>query len=343
MDLNLDQESIDKLTKLDESKKNFESRFYDSEFMGEFGKLENARSERYGLHYSVVVLTVESFQNGSVTPEKEELMKFLKLLITTILTVVRNCDVTGMLENKKVMILLPQTDYFGSLITIKKLTRALEPFTTKGEPYASIIVSQATFPKDAFNFNGAVGIASNRIGSMKDSIWEKLDLKSKLFWEIVAKLTEGGIEGSAYSTFDLGDGADLEYSFINRLNEVIVEEVARSPEKRGVLYIGSRKITEDLPFKNQLNMLGKTGTKIFVVGEGKETNVEFKNATSIPIDDPRVASADFTLYLSEDAAYTLLSKEAWGNSFLCFHSSDPFLTEGLITKFQRDYHLQEQL
>ncbi len=332
-----------KFTLLDESKKSFESQFYDSYFIHEYGKLENARSERYSNAYSLILLSVHGFDKGKTTPTKDKLMEFLRHLITTTLTVVRNCDITGLLENKHIVVILPQTDYFGCLTTIKKLTRALEPFTTKGEPYASIIVSQATYPRDAKGFGELLSTATRRIGEIQGSIWETMEFKEKLFWEIMASLTIGGLNGEKHASFDVGGDGDLSNEFLSRVNEVIIEEIARTPESPGILYIGAKKITEDLSIIKPLNMLGSTRTKIFVVGEGKESAVEFKNATAINLDDNRLSEYYFSFFISENSAYALICKESWGESHMCFHCSDPYLVEGLITKFQRDYHLQEQL
>jgi GGDEF domain-containing protein len=335
---------VQRFSFLDESKKLFKSRFYDPYFMNEYGKIEAARSERYSNSYSIVVLHVDSFKKETLLSDKAQLLDFLKNLVTAILDVLRDCDVAGMIEDRRIVIILPETDYFGSLHTIRKLSRALEFLTTKGEPYASIIFSQATFPKDANGHGELVNVALNRISKKKESSWEKLDFNDKFFWEIVGAVPGTKPDRPEYSTFDMDPCAESEYSLLDKINEVVIQEIARTPQKRGILFLGVKKITPDLRIKKVLDSIGTTATKIFIVGKGeKEERVEDKNFTSICLTDHRFKDTFFTFFLNEDVSYGIICKEAWGGGHSCFHTSDPYLVEGLVMKFQIDYFLQEQL
>lgn len=341
-DILKEESELRKFSLLDESKRLSESHFYDSSFVTDFGRLETARSEKYGLSYSIIVIHVESFSRGSTVPGKKELLDFLKRLVSAILKATRNCDVAGMLEDKRVIVVLPHTDYFGSLMVVRKLTRALESLSCEGEPSASIVFSQATYPKDANGFGELVGTAAARVGERLNSPWEKLGLKNKLFWEIVASLTGVNYNVAEYSTFDTGPSLDLGNPFIHTINSALLREIARAPEKRGILYMGIKKLSEDAPFKKELASMGKTSTKIFLIGEG-EPNLELRGITAIPSSDHRLEGVYFTFFMNEDTSYALICKESWGGAHTCFHTSDPYVVEGLINKLQRDYSLQEQL
>ncbi|MBI5560293.1 MAG: hypothetical protein HY883_03370 [Deltaproteobacteria bacterium] len=347
-DIRKEEPESKKFSLLDESKKLSESHFHDPSFVTRYGRLETNRSERYGISYSIIVIHVESFNHGKTVPGKKELLDFLRKLVSTVLKVIRNCDVAGMLEDKRVIALLPHTDYFGSLIVIKKLSKALEFLTIGGEPYASIIFSQATYPKDANGFGELVGTAARRVTERLSSPWEKFDLKGKLFWEIVAALTGASYNLPEYSTFDTGPELELENSFIHAVNETIAREIARAPEKRGILYIGTKRLSGAVPFKKELSSLGKTSTKIFLVGaaggggEGQE-GLDIRNVTTIHLTDHRIEGVYFTFFMNEDSSYALVARESWGDTHNCFHTSDPYVVEGIITKLQRDYSLQEQL
>ena len=319
------------------------SRFYDSFFIDEFGKLENARSERYGMPYSIALLHVDSFDHGKAKPGKKELRNFMEQVAHPIAQSLRNCDVGGLFEKGRILLILPQTDYLGSLIAIKKLTRALVPYTTEGEPYASVLVSQATYPKDAVGFNKLIEVAKERLSGIKESPWETLDVKKKLFWEVVAKFTEGGLNGNDYSSFDVGEHTSIPVSFIDTINAALLDELSLSPEKRGILYISAGALHEGVRTREALSSLAKSSTKVFIVGEDAHASEGIKNATAITLTDQRLGGGGFTFYLSEDSAYAVISKEAWGETHMCFHTSDPYVVEGLVTKFQRDFHLQEQL
>ncbi|MBI5598673.1 MAG: diguanylate cyclase [Deltaproteobacteria bacterium] len=328
---------------MDESRKLLENHFYDSAFINEYGRIETARSERYGLSYSVIIIHIESFGGAKTAPGKKELLKFLKAVVSALMKVVRTCDVAGMLEDKRIIVILPHTDYFGSLITIKKIQKALESVSTAGEPRAEIIFAQATYPKDANGFGELVGTAGRRVAGRLKSLWVQLGLEGKLFWETVASLTSGTYGAEAYSTFDTGPDLDLKNSFIQSVNSAILMEIARTPEKRGILYLGVKKVSNDLPFMKDIETAGRTAMKIFVVGTDGSSVPDTKNSTTVALGDHRLEGVYFTFFMNEDAAYAVICRENWGDTHNCFHTSDEFIVEGLITKFQRDYSLQEQL
>ena len=73
----------DKFSLLDESKKFSDRRFYDSFFVNEYGKLEHARSERYGVPFSILILHVDSFDNGKTAPAKQQLSEFRGQVVST--------------------------------------------------------------------------------------------------------------------------------------------------------------------------------------------------------------------------------------------------------------------
>jgi hypothetical protein len=150
-------------------------------------------------------------------------------------------------------------------------------------------------------------------------------------------------DGISNATFDAGAGHRLPGFFIDQVNEMIVREIQRNPRRKGILYFSARKISPELPIVRALGETGITATKVFLAGKHEGNLVGFKNATPVYLDDPRLADTFFTFYLSEDSGYALILRENWGETYSCFHTSDPYLVEGLIYKFQTEYSLQEQL
>ncbi len=325
-----------------DSSKIGDERLYDSYFISEYGRLETLRSERYGNPFSIIVIHIESFYHGKKNPSRKGLLEFLKILVRTINKVIRGCDITGILEDKRVILILPHTAYFDSLIAIRKLGRALE-FCTKKEPYATIIYSQATYPKDANGYGELVAVATRRIQERMDSLLERLDYRGKLFWEMAAALTGNELEEEDSSTFYIGADHDLPNSFIDTLNTTILQEVARNQRSRGILYIGVKTYREDLPLIDSLHSINKTNTKIYIVGQGADKKKKVGPATALLLSDKRLLNTYFTLFLNENTAYGIFCNESWGNAHSCFHTSDPYIIEALIEKFQQDYSLQERL
>ncbi|MDH4227335.1 MAG: hypothetical protein OEV59_06235 [Deltaproteobacteria bacterium] len=338
-----EEAAASKPSRLEEMTKSIEGRIYDSFFVNEYGKIESVRAERYGMSFSVILLQVDSFASGARKAEGAELESFMKIVSDIVIKVIRNCDVAGKLDERRVLMVLPNTDYFGSLITLKKLTKALEPYTHKGDPHASVVVSQSTFPKDSVGYGELVNMATTRLHEIKTSFWEQKQLKTKLFWEVVALLTSGSLSGYDFQTFDAGGNSDFNMDYIGRINDAIIKEIIRNPDRRGVLYIGAKNISADLPILKTIKNMGRSSTKVFLVGEHVDKNADIRNAIAITINDPRVTEMLFTFFLTEHAAYALICKESWGETYNCFHTANPYIVEGLITKFQRDMYLQEQL
>ncbi|MEE9614993.1 MAG: hypothetical protein V3W31_08625 [Thermodesulfobacteriota bacterium] len=319
------------------------SRFHDAFFMNEYGRLEAIRSERYGNQFSVILTHIDAFQDRKQVPDKKKFLDFLKEVVTTIQQVVRDCDVVGMLEDRRIITVLPHTDYFGALITIRKLTKAVTKLKMADGHAAPVIFAQATYPKDANGYGELVGVASKKISERKDSLWEKLSLKDKIFWEITASVLGKGHEGKGYSNFDIGQGQDIPRPFMDVIGDMVIKEITRVPDKRGILYIGTKSLELDRHMKKLLDSAGTTATKIFVVGEDVGGKFETKGATPIALSDHRLGEVTFTFFLNEDLAYAFLCKESWGDTFTCFQTSDPYFVDGLLAKFQKDYSLQEQL
>lgn len=328
----------------DESRKIFPSRFYNAFFVTEYGKLEALRAERYNKNFSVIVTTIEGFNTLRKKLEKKDLLAFLKELIKTIMETLRNCDVIGMVEDKKIVAILPETDYFGSSIAIRKIKKTVENVTTKGEPYASIIFSNVSYPRDGKGYGELLTAADKKTQEQREGVWLKLELENKPFWEIVSALLAGkAYEEKDTAPFDIGKGFDIPAFFLDRLQEMIFQEILRDPNKKGVLYLGIRKISPSLPVLKAVDAIGVTATKIFIVGEGEEKMGGLSNAVPVYLSDSRLLETFFMFFLREDFSYAVACRERWGEQYSCFHTVDQYLVEGLINKFQKEYALQEQL
>lgn len=305
----------------------FPSRFYDAHFVNEYGRLESIRANRYNTCFSIILINVDGPAG----------LDLLKKTVSIVLDSVRSCDVAGLLDERQILIILPETDYFGALMTERKLSKALNALPR------SVIFSNATFPKDGKGFGELVATAAGRARDRKESIWEKRGYRTKLFWEILGDLSAKSCNGFESASFDAGAGQNLSEFFLDQINELIIKEITRTPQRRGIMYYAARNISTGLPVVKNLSSAGATATKVFLVGEGESGVWEIRNAMPLMLDDPRLRETFFTFFLSEDSAYALVCKENWGATISCFHTADPALVGGLISRFQNEYSLQEQL
>lgn len=331
--------SQDNISVEEEYRKISPSRFYSSSFVDEYGKIETLRSERYSRVFSIILSQIEWFDSKVKDKEKKAI---LKKVIEVITDAARDCDVVGMAVNDQFLTILPETDYMGSLITIRKMRRAIDVIA-KEYPQISVQFSQSTYPKDGKRYSELLCAAEKRITEQRESVWARFGLKDKLFWEAVSALLEKKYDDPRIaSTFDVGNDVELPPFFLNRLQETALQDAAHNPKRKGILYLGLRKISPDAPILKSIHDMPQTMTKVFIVGEGWG-GADIANATSIYISDERLLDTLFILFMREDTAYAAMCREGWGERFLCFHAADPYLVESLIEKFQKDYSLQEQL
>lgn len=308
-------------------------RFYDAAFIREYGHIESLRAARYSASYSVVLIDIGPSGSGDKSLYND--------MAEAVVSCVRSCDVAGRAGERQIAVILPETDFFGTLLTIRKLSSALDPFLSSKA--LSIVFSHATFPRDGKGFGEVLSRAEAMAAKKRSSLWEKLNLKDKVFWEIMGELSSTPCHTVESSSFDFGPDLSLPECTLDAVNELIVREVARAPQKRGILYIVSRQLSSSLPIIKSLGHAGNVATRVFLVGEGGPDLQEIKNASPVPLSDPRLKEIFFTFFLNEDSGYAILCKENWGATFSCFHTADQELVEGLITKFQGEYALGEQL
>jgi hypothetical protein len=319
-------------------------RFFDTGFVSEYCHLETLRSLRFGTVFSIILVnSAGALLRADPGVKDNPAAPAAGWLQEKLLSSLRSCDVAGVVDDDHAVALLPGTDYFGSLTAIRKLSKAFSEETEGGPSGPPPVLSQATFPRDGRSFEELLDKALKRAEEMKGSLRQTLGLDTKLFWEIIGELFGKGHTGSTNASFDVGGGFGLTELFIDQVNELIVKEIRRTPQRKGILYFSTKKISPDLPIVKVIKDAGNTATRIFLAGEYEKDILDFKNAAQVHMDDPRLNDTFFTFFLSEETGYALVLRENWGGTFSCYHTSDPYLVECLIVKFQREYSLQEQL
>ena len=270
--------------------------FYDASFVAEYGRIESLRASRYGTRFSVVVIDIAGLASGPGEIEEGEAAEALKKIASSVLDSTRTCDVAGLIGFNRIAVVLPETDYFGSLVAIRKISKAIDNTVVRSRPGLSVLISHAAFPRDGKGFGELLSTAARRSAERGESLWEKNGFRKKLFWEIIAELSGKNQSGFDSASFDAGGDLSLSGVFIDRINELVISEASKNPHKRGVLIFAAKKISAGLPAINELNFAGTIATKIFLVGEGEDKLWDLKCATPISIDDPRLRETFFTFF-----------------------------------------------
>ncbi|MBE9528924.1 MAG: hypothetical protein IME99_06770 [Proteobacteria bacterium] len=319
-------------------------KLYGTSFIEEYGRIESSRSARFSTSYSLLTIELEGVDLGaqSSASADDDAASKAKRFISSTLGALRDCDIVALTKKNRLVVLLPQTDCFGAFVLVRKLRKGAESFSKK-YPDVTAHYTHSTFGVDGRDYLELYKRTEERAEEQKRSLWNSLGLEKRLFWETIGALFAEPHTGNYNANFDAGQEYELSEFFMDRVNELIIKEVKRSPRRRGILYFSTGKITANMPILKAIADLGMTKTKIFLSGEQEGEEVSIGNTLPIYLDDPRLKETFFTLFLNEDFGYALLARETWGASYTCFHTSDPFLVEGLINKFQHEYSLQEQL
>ena len=317
-------------------------KLYGTSFLEEYGRVETSRSTRFNSVYSLLFIDPAGVELGAQSEKSNYTAqsKTAKKFISIVLRSLRDCDIVA-LGNNRLVALLPQTDYFGAFVLIRKIKRSMEQFLTSTD--VSVLYSHATFGIDGRSYSQLFKSAQKRAKEQKRSLWSGLDLESKLFWESTGILFREKCSGIYNSNFDTGKGYELDKLFIDQVNGLIINDIKRSPRRRGILIFSTGRELKELPLAKALDKMGINRTKVFLAGEQGDEEVDVGNCLPVFLDDPRLKETYFTFFLNEDFGYAFITRENWGEVYSCFHSSDTYLVEGLINKFQREYSLQEQL
>lgn len=322
------------------------SRFYNASFINEYGKLEVLRTERYGNNFSVVSLEVNN------SPEKlhkdKELLLVLREMVKLIMGTLRECDLLGMVNHNRFTILLPETDIFGSIITIRRIKRVLQ--SSELTKKLKISLGSASYPMDGKDFDVLIKKSRQNIKEYKESILVSLDLENRDFWSIINTLISSNSQNdidAVDSELEKDSGKSQKLSsvssyFFDTLQEMILREILHSPRVSGILYMPVLRQNLNPLFLQEIQKTNNLQTKIFFISDKDETK-KIPNIGYIELKDKQITSTPFIFFLRRDFAYGMICKKYMDEEYKGFHTVDEVLIETLINKFQEKYLLQEQL
>ena len=91
-------------------------------------------------------------------------------------------------------------------------------------------------------------------------------MRNRIFWEAVGELASSSFKDPCNASFDAGAGQALSEFFMDQINELILKDIVRNQQKRGIMYLASRKVSSAMPAARFLNATAAFTTKVFLVG-----------------------------------------------------------------------------
>lgn len=324
---------------------------YDFEFFKNYLQAEIHKSSRFRRTFSLLNLRITNIADLRTTHEAAELRERLETLVGGIARSIREIDVLGRYQDDEFYILLPETDYLGSLILKRRIAEAIDGLEDP-EPIR-VMLATASFPRDGDSLQVLSRQLKARMMREQSHHAMRRGLEGRHHWELVATLIAGdgsrsGEERSpSHRDTSLLRRGRFPEAFFARLQRALLEEIERDPVTRGVAYLGLGELRAEEPLLAISQPEGHAATRIFALGaETGPTDREIHPAnrwvTPLPVADGAIRDHLFALFLAEDAAYGFYGRRGAGG-LEGFQTADPGLVENLIFKLQREYGLQFQL
>jgi len=324
---------------------------YDIEFFKNYLQAEIHKSARFRRTFSLLDLRITNLADLRKTHEPAVLRRRVEDLVGGIARAIREIDVLARHHDDQFYILLPETDYLGSLVLkrriVESLCRSEDP-----EPI-HMLVGSASFPRDGDTLKLLFRQLKGRVMREQSHHAIRRGLEARPHWELVSTLlATGEAQGAEERLFGQRDDSILRRGrfpeeFFARLQRALLEEIERDPVTRGIAYLGVGELRPDEPLLAMSHPDGHPATRVFALGaKPGRAKSEIQGAnrwvTPLPVADGAIRDHRFALFLSEDAAYGFYGKRS-GVGLLGFHTADPGLVENLIFKLQKEYGLQFQL
>ena len=344
------------------SLKDPETDTYNLLYFVDYAGKEIYKARRYGRKFSLLLLKLDNLAAMRQTVAPERVKELLRTFVDVIRGALRDADTVAKVSDDELWLLLPETDYLGGRLLAQKIFRAVGRDKRLAEFDQNhpvlVAIGTASFPRDGDDFDALLARCRGRLEDFRQSLWRKQHLGDLAFWDLVhlfvgeeplyAKLESSMIPPRALALTEDRRGRSrhvvLDAETFSRIQVEAVDELARNPDVRGVLFAGVRTLSDNHEILSAAPRAAGALAPIYLLGQQPRTGpvrVDATNVTAIPSEDPEVANHELLLLLTEVASYAFVGRrvDATGRVF-GYHTADPILVESLVAKLQDQYYLQ---
>ncbi len=319
---------------------------YNLSYFTDYASKEIYKARRYGRTFSLLTFSIDNLNMVKARLGAADAKRAVRGIIKALSKIVRDSDVIAKASDQEFYLLLPETDFFGAVMFVRRAIAAVreEPDAQEVEarlPLA-LVGGASTFPKDGEDFDDLVHRCRRRMDERRSSLQRKLMLDTLPFWDEVELLL-----GNASSPkLPVEDNAEpsrrgkVSDVLFDELQAEIARELIRDPGSRGLLYVGGPEIRADLPIALGLERAPTDLTsRVYLLGRRMDLESHPALTPVFLEGDERMGRHEFLLWMSESASYALIQRRGLGATW-GFHSSDTAVVDGLITSLQAEYDLQ---
>jgi diguanylate cyclase (GGDEF)-like protein len=348
---------VERLFRMDKiSLRDPETRAYSAAFLEDYLEKERYKAGRFRRPLSVIFLIIDNFHFLMDKTRESLLVGALGAVVEAIRKALRDSDLIARVEPNRFCIVLPETDAFGAVLTVRRLRKAVREksriqFLGTEFKLQTLFLS-ATYPQEGKDFTELLQVVEEKYGRLQKSPLHRLHLMEKSFWDafdiLVGKpenyeLLRKGEEVPYFSRIrkDLGRSNHFSLprdSFL-RMIEAIAQDVVSAPSERGLVVAAGP--TPEI-YKQIFLSFGPdppSGRNIYIVGQAGSTRFDARNLLYVTTDDDRLRDREFIFYLKENGAYGLFASNRQ-DEVSGFNTADEFLVEAMMEKVQDMYLLQ---
>ena len=333
-----------------------DTRAYSAAFLGDYFEKERYKAGRFRRPLSLIFLAVENFAFLMEQTRESLVVGALAGMVETIRKALRDSDLIARTAPDRFCIVLPETDYFGSMLALRRLRKAVGEVEgiqfLGGEFSLRPFFMSATYPRDGKDFQELSRDGEDKYLRQQKSPLHRMRLAEKSFWDAFDALVgkaeyydqlRKGEEVPYFTRIrrDLGRNGhfSLPREMFLRIVESVAQDIASGGDTRGLAIAAGPR--PEL-FKQIFLSFGSDaapGRNIYILGQSGTTRFDAKNLMYMAADDDRLKEKEIVLYLKENGAYALFAtgrqEEVCG-----FHTADEWLVEAMMEKLQEMYLLQ---
>ncbi len=333
-----------------------ETRAYSEAFLYDYFDKERFKASRCQRPLSIVLLVFDNLSLFMEQTRESFVAGVLSEIVEAIRTVLRDSDFIARVEQNRFCIVLPETDYFGSLLAMRRLRKAIRAKSTVQFLGTSLDLSSflasATFPRDGKNLPDLLKGANAKCEKQNRSPFHRMHLEEKPLWNAFDVLV-----GKPEYYDSLQKGKEVPYflrirrmlgrnshfrlqsqMFLRMVESVAQDVITRVGDRGLVIVAGPRPEIYKQIFLS-FGPDAPPGKNIYLVGQSGSTRFDSKNLLYVTAADGRLATCEIVLYLKDNGAYGLFSRDRKDEVF-GFNTADEWLIDIMMEKVQETYRLQ---
>ena len=318
---------------------------YNKDFFVGLGENLLTIARRYNRKTSLLYIFIENFKDIIKSSGETVAENLFRSLCLKLRYTLRESDFLARLSPESVAILVSETDSFGAIMLTRRIENA---FTSADrEPEAScssfrLNIVSATAPEEGKTIAALIEKAEQKLERKRRSLAADRDIEKLDFWETAnflidkkPQVSPAGHSPCSFQDFTIRQNFSL--SFIDHVQQYILQEAIINKKRRGFLFLGIQQFKKPELNMQNYHVLKNIDTVIYLIGHKGEQPCSVPYVIPVYLPDEKIRSYRFIFFLVDKYAYGLMGKEESVNQFSGFHTSDFYFVESIISKLLMSY------